>query len=61
MAHNSEHNGGNGRVGKSATSGDGFEKKGGYPAGRKPATGVPPVPAGLRTPRTLPSQGKRPT
>jgi hypothetical protein len=27
---------------------DGIEKKGGYPAGPKPAKGVPPVPQGLR-------------
>jgi hypothetical protein len=30
---------------------DGIEKKGGYPAGPKPAKGVPPVPQGLRKPR----------
>lgn len=37
---------------------------GGYPAGQKPTTGVPPVPARLKTPRTLSPQGtqsKRPT
>lgn len=28
----------------------GFEKKGGYPAGQKPAKGVPPVPQGFRRP-----------
>lgn len=35
-----------------AVGGGGFEKKGGYPAGQKPAKGVPPVPQGLRQPRT---------
>jgi hypothetical protein len=35
-------------------TGGGFEKKGGYPAGPKPAKGVPPVPSGLREPRTTP-------
>jgi hypothetical protein len=30
---------------------DGIDKKGGYPAGPKPAKGVPPVPQGLRKPR----------
>lgn len=34
---------------------------GGYPAGQKPTKGVPPVPAGLKAPRTLPPQGKHPT
>jgi hypothetical protein len=54
MAYNSEQNG-TGRV-ENAAIGDDFEKKGGYPAGPKPANGVPPVPAGLRTPRTPPPQ-----
>jgi hypothetical protein len=36
----------------SRPNGGGFEKKGGYPAGAKPAKGVPAVPAGLRKPRT---------
>ena len=49
------------RVEKANISGDGFEKKGGYPAGRKPAKGVPHVPAGLTKPRPQPPQGKRPT
>jgi len=48
------------RVEKAVISDDGFEKKGGYPAGQKPTKGVPPVPAGLRKPRTPPPQGKRP-
>lgn len=43
------------RTGKDSLTG------GGYPAGPKPTEGVPPVPAGLRTPRTLSPQGKRPT
>jgi hypothetical protein len=30
---------------------DGIENRGGYPAGPKPAMGVPPVPQGLRKPR----------
>jgi hypothetical protein len=38
-------------VEKATPSGDGIEKKGGYPAGPKPAKGVPPVPQGLRKPR----------
>lgn len=39
------------RVEKATGGGGGFEKKGGYPAGPKPAKGVPPVPQGLRKPR----------
>jgi hypothetical protein len=33
----------------------GIENNVGYPAGPKPATGVPPVPEGLRQPRKMPS------
>jgi len=55
MAHNSNQ-GSSGRASKEdALTG------GGYPAGRKPAKGVPPVPAGLTKPRTPSPQGKRPT
>ncbi|OOK65344.1 hypothetical protein BZL29_7860 [Mycobacterium kansasii] len=42
------------RVEKAIIGDGGFEKKGGYPAGPKPAKGVPPVPQGLRQPRTTP-------
>jgi hypothetical protein len=50
-----------GRCVEKATGRGGFEKKGGYPAGPKPANGVPPVPRGLREPRTTPkAQGPKP-
>lgn len=61
MAHDSDRNGGKGRIEKAVIGANGFEKKGGYPAGQKPAKGVPPVPAGLKTPRTPPPRGKRHT
>lgn len=47
------------RIEKAVINDGDFEKKGGYPAGQKPAEGVPPVPAGLKTPRT--SQARQPT
>lgn len=53
MAQNSSQNTG-GQHFEKATGGGGIEKKGGYPAGAKPAKGVPPVPQGLRHPRTTP-------
>ncbi|MDV6979140.1 hypothetical protein [Mycobacterium intracellulare] len=34
-----------------SVEGDEIEKKGGYPAGPKPAKGAPAVPQGLRKPR----------
>ena len=54
MAQGSNRGTGGRRVEKAAGR-DGFEKKGGYPAGPKPANGVPPVPQGLRQPRTTPN------
>ncbi len=60
MGQNPDRNGEGRRIEKAVISGDGFEKKGGYPAGQKPTKGVPPVPAGLTKPHTTPPQGKRP-
>lgn len=40
------------RIERAVPRNDGNDKKGGYPAGPKPANGVPPVPPGLRKPRT---------
>jgi hypothetical protein len=58
MAQTSNQNTGGHRTGgprtEKAVRDGGFEKKGGYPAGPKPAKGVPPVPAGLRQPRPRP-------
>ncbi len=39
------------RIERAVPRDDGVEKRGGYPAGPKPAKGVPPVPQGLRKPR----------
>ena len=58
MTQGSGQGTGGGRVEKT-TGGGGIEKKGGYPAGRKPAKGVPPVPQGLRQPRTTPTAQNR--
>jgi hypothetical protein len=55
MAHDPHQNNSRRRGEKDSLTG------GGYPAGQKPTKGVPPVPAGLRTPRTPPLQRKRPT
>jgi|GEM_PF-4277055 len=54
MEHNPNQNDGGRRDEKDALTA-------GYPAGQKPTKGVPPVPVGLKTPRTLPPQDKRPT
>ncbi len=58
MARDSNQGTGGPRVEKKTTSGGGIEKKGGYPAGPKPAKGVPPVPQGLRQPRTTTPKAK---
>lgn len=58
MAHDLNQADG-GRRSEEAIGGARGEKTGGYPAGPKPATGVPPVPQGLRKPRT-PSTAQNP-
>ncbi|MBW0016396.1 MAG: hypothetical protein JO236_02435 [Mycobacterium sp.] len=60
MAQNPNQGTGGRRVEK-ATGGGGIEKKGGYEAGPKPLKGVPPVPAGLRQPRTTTSKAQKST